>query len=151
MMLLAFVGSASAAKTATIVITGTIAATLSVTITPASIAGNLLFDNPAITTNLVVGTAEFSTNMNSWNLGVYSLNGSKLMGPSGEFLSYKFSLGDIVGMQDLTLGTSIAPITKVMTGKNPRLVKDLKITYTGNPLAQSGVYTDTINFTVGDN
>jgi hypothetical protein len=149
MMIFTFAGFASAAKAANVVLSGTVAATFSVTITPTAISGQLVITDPVITSNLIIAAAEFATNKNSWTLGVYSLNGSKLMGSTGESLPYTFSLGDIVGMQNLTLGTSITPVTKVMTGKNPSLIQDLKITYTGNPLLQEGIYTDTIYFIIG--
>lgn len=149
MMFFVFSGFASAAKTADVAITGTIETTFSVTITPATVAGKLTLTSPVATTNLIFASAEFATNKNKWSIGVYSLNGSKLVGSTGEFLPYKFSLGDIVGMQDLTLGTAVAPITKSMTGKVSSLIKDLKITYTGDPFLQEGVYTDTVYFNIG--
>ncbi len=80
---------------------------------------------------------------------MYSLNGSKLVGSTGESLAYTFSLGDIVGMQNLTLGTSTMPTRVSMKGKESGLILNLKITYTGDPLLQEGVYTDSIFFNIG--
>jgi hypothetical protein len=66
-------------------------------------------------------------------------------------MPYTFSLGDVVGMQNITLGTSVAPTNKVMTGKTPSLLENMSITYTGNPLLQEDVYTDNIFLTIAGN
>jgi len=147
-MFFAVAGFASAAQVSNVIITGSISSTFSVTITPSTVAGQLVLTNSTATTNLVIAAAEFATNKNSWTIGVYSLNGSKMLGSTGESFPYTFSLGDVVGMQNLTLGTSVAPITKVMTGKNPSLLKNLTISYIGNPLLQEGIYSDTIDLTI---
>ena len=145
LMIFVFAGILSAAQVGNVILTGTIASTFSVVITPATASGQLVITDSKTTTNLVIAAAEFATNKNSWSIGVFSLNGSKLVGSTGEFLPYTFSLGDITGMQNLTLGTSAKPIVKVMTGKNPSLVKNLTISYIGNPLLQEGVYSDDIS------
>jgi hypothetical protein len=150
-LLFSLVGFASAVQIGEVSLSGTIMATFSVTITPATIAGQLVLTNSTITSNLVIAAAIFATNKNSWTLGVYSLNGSKLIGSTGESMPYTFSLGDVVGMQNITLGTSAAPTNKVMTGKTPSLLENMSITYTGNPLLQEGIYTDNIFLTIAGN
>lgn len=140
----AVAGIASAVQLGDVAITGMISSTFSVTITPATTAAQLVLTNSTATTDLIIAAADFATNKHSWSIGVYSLNGSKLVGSTGEFLAYTFSLGDIEGMQNLTLATSAAPIYKIMTGKNPHLLEDMKITYVGDPLLQEGIYSDTI-------
>jgi len=143
-MIFAIAGSASAVQLGNVVVTGVISSTFSVTITPATAAAQLVLTNSTATTDLVIAAADFATNKNSWSIGIYSLNGSKLVGSTGESLAYTFSLGDIAGLQNLTLATSVAPIYKIMTGKNPHLMQDMKITYVGDPLLQEGIYSDTI-------
>ncbi|MDX9827132.1 MAG: hypothetical protein RBT73_05240 [Spirochaetia bacterium] len=139
---------ASAAQVENVAIMGTISQSFSVIITPATIAGELILTEATATTNLVIAAAEFATNKNHWSIGVYSLNGGKLMGSTGESLAYTFSLGDVVGMQDLMLLTSAAPIYKSMIGKDPQFEQNMKISYFGDPLLQEGIYSDTIFLTI---
>jgi hypothetical protein len=137
-------GFASAVQVDSLVVTGSISQTFSVTITPSTAAGQLVLTETWETTDLVIAAAEFATNKNHWSIGVYSLNGSKFVGSTGESLAYTFSLGDIAGMQNLILSTALEPIYKSMTGKTPQFLQNMMITYLGDPLLQEGTYSDTI-------
>jgi len=147
-MAIAAAGMASALPQANVFLTGSIAATFTVTITPATVAGELVLTSTTATSDLVIAAADFATNKNHWLIGVYSLNGSKLMGTTGESLEYTFSLGDVVGMQDLILGTSVSPTYKVMVGKNPQFLQNMTISYVGDPLLQEGIYSDSVFMTI---
>ena len=147
-MAFAVASMASAAQVENVEIMGMISQKFSVIITPATVAGQLVLTETTATTDLVIAAAEFATNKNHWSIGVYSLNGGKLMGSTGESLDYTFSLGDVEGMQDLTLSTSVAPIYKSMVGKDPQFQKNMTISYFGDPLLQEGIYSDTIFMTI---
>lgn len=147
-MSFAVASMASAAQLENVALSGSISQSFSVIITPATIAGQLILTETTATNDLVVAAAEFATNKNHWSIGVYSLNGGKLMGSTGESLDYTFSLGDVVGMQDLILSTSVAPIYKSMIGKDPQFQQSMKISYFGDPLLQEGIYSDTIFLTI---
>ena len=147
-MAIAVAGMASAAPQGTVFLTGMIAQTFNVTITPSIVAGQLILTETTATNDLVIAAAEFATNKNHWLIGVYSLNGSQLLGTTGESLAYTFSLGDVVGMQDITLGTSISPVYTAMTGKTPQFLQNMTISYLGDPLLQEGIYSDSITMTI---
>lgn len=147
-MAIAVTSMASAVQLENVVLSGTISQSFSVIISPALVAGQLILTETIATTDLVIAAAEFATNKNHWSIGVYSLNGGKLMGSTGESLDYTFSLGDVVGMQDLILATSVAPIYKSMIGKDPQFQQNMTISYIGDPLLQEGIYSDTIYLTI---
>jgi hypothetical protein len=150
MLVMAGFGFVSAATDGTLGLQGAVTANLSVAISAGAAATTL--DLTATQTGLVVGSAKFITNNNTWKIAVNSTNGSKLKasGISDE-VAYTFSLGTISGMTGITLPASVPGTPQgSMTGKTPALGSsyDMILIYTGVANLTAATYTDTITVTV---
>ncbi len=137
-------GLATGLTNGSIALSGTVASSLDVVVTPAPAASTL--DLITTQTALTIGSAKFTTNRGSWAIRVYSTYGSKLTG-AVDSLSYTFTLGSLGSLQNVTLGAGAGNATvQTMTRKTSKNgdTYSASISYTGASNLTEGSYTDTI-------
>lgn len=140
------------ATTGTLLLQGTVAKKVEITVAPKSIATTL--DLETTQTDLSVASVTGKSNSNTgYKITVTSTNLGKLKNPVASptllaEVSYTMKLDSAAIALTTAAGTSID-----YTGKGPFPIKDVKISYTGvnADLYEPGTYTDSVLFTIAAN
>jgi archaellin len=139
--------TSNAATSGNLVLTGTLAKKVEITVTPTSAASVL--DLETTQTNLLVGTLTGKSNANGgYKITVASANGGKLKNTlvtSTDFLNYTLKI-------DFDSVSLTSPSSLDFTGKG-MFTKDVNISYTGIDgfSKDEGTYSDTLTFTISAN
>lgn len=132
-------GSAYASTTATLQLIGNVPQILNVSVDPASAAGNLDLTENA--TDLLVGELTAMTNsFSGFSITATSTNDFELVNSGASNAKVPYTL--IVGTVVVSSGDQIV---RSIPGTETH---DIKITYIGNSMYDSGTYNDTVTFTI---
>lgn len=130
----------------TLTLQGTVAAILDVVVTPdvggANTSLDLKTSTPIAPGQIVASVHEKSNSSSGYSISISSANGSKLLHTNTvDSLSYSLTYGGAAVVMPATLNTAY-------TSGTMETDKAVGIVYTGNASLASGVYSDTITFTI---